>query len=313
MHHVGGGMVCWRIALVWLTVVLCGCASLEPVPVVPSGAAFRSVTVVPSLSLPDAGGHPYAWASLAGDEDSRQAGDTGTYGSVWALGGGWLYQQASLRDDWATGYFGAAEGSFELARTLVDYTPDATSSEPPLTAAQSRYFPSRHWGETLVGTVRGGGQSKFFIGTVALYVVGTMRFEQGDYGDFRKKIDGIGRIYNLSDTPLTWGGGLGLDLALGYRGLWAVSGNIEVQRLAAHSQSLVSAQVDDTLNPPDGQWVTRTSPGGKAHGLTVTKLQLSADIQHLRFSVAGTLEASDLFEEEVDFPSNVVWSVAYRW
>jgi len=192
----------------------------------------------PSLSSPKKGFHPHFGVSY-GDKQEYSDASYETLQSFMVNTG--VLFQPSLESDTIIGPFYNINVSGSFSQIMIN--PDAD------TVNLLR--------ENNIENI--GGKSSFSFETVfqpgflfkynkilgSAYIQGIVKYEYGDYYNFRKEIDGIGNIYNIANSPFIYGFGYGTDFQIGVLEYCDIGISFETESLFNKTQSVNYSSLQD--------------------------------------------------------------------
>lgn len=263
------------VGSVLIASVFTGCTSIQNVYGMSSDSLSGSVNSNdPSLSVAAKGFHPYLGASYADKQSIGSVRESIETFHAESVGAG-VYYQPSLTEDRVFGSFFNAS----LSGSSVSYTPRFTNDQKESIASMG-VSNGDHFTDYSVQFV---GKPGFLVkrnnALLSVCLLGIVRYENGDYSSFRKKLDQVDSLYNLSDSAVTYGFGYGISYQYGNPDQWDIGISLESSAMINKTQSVSYAYLtndSDTVLSSDGDVYRKTS----------LKIEPFVDYKHCRFSVA---------------------------
>lgn len=185
----------------------------------------------PSLSLPKKGFHPHFGVSY-GDKQEYSDSSYETFQSLMVNTG--VLFQPSLEIDKIIGPYYNMNASGSFSEIIIN--PDATTVSllrenniDDLDEKSNYYFEIKF---------QPGFLFKYNQIMAAAYLQGIVKYEYGDYYNFRKKSDGIANTYNIAKSQFIYGFGYGTDFQIGVLNYCDIGISFEVESLFNKTQSV---------------------------------------------------------------------------
>ena len=280
--------------LILLPILFFSCATNTPVLLNSPNHTQLGTTILPSLAMPEKGFHPYLGVGLGMGQPSLF--NNAYHSNHIGINGGILYQTSLLRD-WDVGLFSSISSKVEYS--YITFSPDSDSRKL-ISKEQKELFNAHKNSLSSDLILRTGPMFKFKIGSFSLYGLGAIEYENGDYFDYRSKLDNIGNYYNLSTNRFAYGYGYGYDICLGKTREWDYGINIEVRYLLLNTQSYNSSEINYDRHSTTGEYTTTTVPGGVDLKYKTGKIEYYADMRNIRTSVSFS-------------PNDLTITLTYRW
>ena len=264
--------------------------------------AIDPVPINPDLSEPERGVH-FSVGATYGTGDLAEFLEPDIPVSILQLSGG-IWIQPSLKSDRLFGWFAGVDG----ALACTDVSVKLASAGTPMPATYQSLFPVKDTEWNTREQLKAGFVGKFYVVTASVYGLAGAAYETGSYRDFRSTIDGVGNFYDMAANPLSFSWGGGLDLSVGYTGVWAFGALVEGNTYLNQTRTYVSEHEVDTgpytilgqTYYANSTLVASTAPGGTRNVFGSLNGELYLDVFHLR--AAGGVSSFGGF----------YWSLFYR-
>jgi len=250
-------------------------------------------TITPSLATPKEGLHPFAGLNIG--IDKANGFSSSHFGAN--LG---LLSQTSLEKEWGLSFFSALSSKLEYSS--ITFNP-SSDSLIVMKENEKRLFDAKKNSFTSDLVLRTGPSVLFPIGSFTLFGLGVAGYENGDYFDYRSKLDTIGNYYNIATNRFSYGYGYGCDVSFGIKDAWDFGVLMEDRKMFSHTQSYESTSSEGIVYyfyPMGIKYTNSTVPGGVRLVSGFFKTEFYMDYKRIRNSIS--FSAND-----------VCFTCIYRW
>jgi hypothetical protein len=263
--------------------VLAGCAtsgsSSAAIPVSSNSLSGGQASNNPSLSVPGKGLHPVIGFEYADKQNTGNSSSVDRFQAV-NLDTGIIWQP-SLEQEFLVEPF----LSVNLSATAMVSRLDIDKETKETMALAGIPYNNDLYDFKIEGTFKPGFLVKRDSILAAFFLQGILKYETGEFSNFRQKVDGTARLYNLVGKDYTYGFGFGGEMQKGSVGKWDVGMSARFDVLFNRTQSIPytdrQAWIEDI----------QTVPGGDFYREFVCTFEPYVDYEHIRFSLLAMTDS----------------------
>lgn len=256
-------------------IVLSGCSTTHNVYGLSSDSLSGTINSNdPSLSIPKKGFHPYVSASYSdkqGIGSIRESNETFHSESITT---GCYYQPSLEEQNVFKSFYNLC-----LSGNSITYKPRVTQDQSKEISLNNINCDNSFTDFSLALVGKPGFLVKRTNRLLSAYLIGLIQYENGDYSRFRKKVDQIDLLYNLSSNNFSFGFGYGVNAQYGRIGKCDLGISFEETSLFNRTQSVSYSYITN-----DSDVVL--SDDGDTYRKTVFKIEPYIDYKHIRFSTS---------------------------
>lgn len=228
-----------------VTFAVSGCISNQASSLSSMSMEEASIPVNPALSLPEGGMHPYVAAGISSKHGYQTSKDSIEEATVVTLSTGCNWHESIEETRLALPFFGAS-----VEGRVISYNPQFSNEERSSIKDEGIDIKKDLIDYSAELGVKGGVllRSGWFM--TLLYLQGVVKYEDGSYASLRQDVDGIRPMYNLVNSPWTYGYSYGFDIQGGSAGKWDVGFITSVNTVFNETQSVSWDYIEENVESP---------------------------------------------------------------